>query len=314
MVILQKHFQLISYYTELGSKVSAQFVYKLDTSCADPVGTEPLKIPSDLYIYPINVARNVARMIKGFFLSDIPSLSTGYTHANNRKCALLLQKLRPRCSLTMATTKNILFSNYEFIFSKNFEQQMIAVAEVEMKKHPKTVLVHRIFEVDESVKEILVYPRRKNALAVLLKEAKAVEFHSRYFKEGHTIPGLKEWLQRKLPDNKPSVDRVVAFIFKYTRKGWEPQLVSLTTIQFHDENFPYYCFDNTVLKWELCRHNYTFAVVSNVIMVYRGIKTSPGNMRKIQLLGRKQCSEATVAFNERMMKEHPETQELCPKI
>lgn len=55
----------------------------------------------------------------------------------------------------MATTKYILFSNYEFIFSKNFEQQMIAVAEVEMKKHPKTVLVHRIFEVDESVKEFV---------------------------------------------------------------------------------------------------------------------------------------------------------------
>lgn len=55
----------------------------------------------------------------------------------------------------MATTKYILLADYEFIFSKHFEQQMITVAEIETKKNPKTALVFRIFEVDDSIKEFV---------------------------------------------------------------------------------------------------------------------------------------------------------------
>lgn len=64
----------------------------------------------------------------------------------------------------------------------------------------------------------------------------------------------------------------------------------------------------------MCRQNYTFAVVNNVFMVHRGIKTSQGNISEIRKLASKQFRKAIKEFKKRMENEHPETKNLCPVI
>lgn len=48
-------------------------------------------------------------------------------------------------------SKYVIIGDYEFIFSQNFEQKMRPLAKQEFTKNPKSVLVFRTFEINESV-------------------------------------------------------------------------------------------------------------------------------------------------------------------
>ncbi|CEF70294.1 N-acetyllactosaminide beta-1,3-N-acetylglucosaminyltransferase [Strongyloides ratti] len=104
-------------------------------------------------IYPINTARNIARLGKRtilFLSGDIenyPSL------------------------------------NYEKKVSK------LAVQESLLKNNRKLVLVHRRFEINES----FTIPRTKDKLKELYDNKKAFVFHWFFYSFGHQIPKLKKW-------------------------------------------------------------------------------------------------------------------------
>ncbi|VDK44142.1 unnamed protein product [Gongylonema pulchrum] len=86
-------------------------------------------------------------------------------------------------------------------------------------------------------------PRNKSELRILFFKGLAVEFHARYNKEAHAIPHLDQWFNKRENKRKATINSII----KFSRRGWEPQFVSLNTIPLHDENFPFSLRDNTVL-------------------------------------------------------------------
>ncbi|PAV58032.1 hypothetical protein WR25_18801 isoform A [Diploscapter pachys] len=195
-------------------------------------------------VYPANVARNIARLF--------------------------------------STTRFVVITDYEHLFNEGFEEKVSKIASVQFTRNPKSLLVYRIFEIDDTVNEI---PKDKLELHDMMQEGKAVVFHARYYKGAHEIPNLEEWLNKTTSDSLGIFARDV----KYNRATWEPQFVSLSDIPLHDEAFPFQIRDNTVLRWELCRAGYTLDILDDVFMVHRGIKTRNivNDTKKIQIYNRK---------------------------
>ncbi|VDN52658.1 unnamed protein product [Dracunculus medinensis] len=249
-------------------KLSAHIIFESNISCT----TNSVKSLNDFTTiskYPINIARNIARMF-------IPS-------------------------------KYVIIGDYEFIFSQNFEQKMRPLAKQEFTKNPKSVLVFRTFEINESVVRL---PRDKSELKKLYSQGLAVQFHAKFNQGGHAIPDLPKWFN--YPENNHTI--IIDKILKFDRHGWEPQFISLNTIPFHDENFPYSIRDNTVLRWEMCRQNYTFMLLNNVFMMHKGIKTVDDipKVKEMQSKVKSQFITALALFNKRMDDEYPETKRNCP--
>lgn len=66
----------------------------------------------------------------------------------------------------------------------------------------------------------------------------------------------------------------------------------------------------------MCRQNYTFALVDDLFMVHRGIKTVKDLplTKKRQKLSQTQFNNAMKLFEQRMDYQYPETKKLCPKF
>ncbi|KAE9553944.1 hypothetical protein FO519_002870 [Halicephalobus sp. NKZ332] len=201
----------------------------------------------------------------------------------------------------------ILIADLDHFFSEFFELKMRSLAKqfFKDKENRKTVLVYRIFEV-ENDRPREPHPLTKEQLKNLLKNEKAREFHSG-FGNGHKIPYLQDWLKED--------SEGIQFYNDYSSSDWEPQFVSLTSIPLHDEAFLYPSKDNTVLRWEMCRSNFTFAIVFNHFMYHRGFKPLKVHrlLDKARMKIRKQTKSAYLAFNRRMDLLYPETIDLCPK-
>ncbi|EFO25059.1 hypothetical protein LOAG_03427 [Loa loa] len=251
-------------------RLSAHMLFQSKYGCKKNV-IDKLNETNRDWRYPVNVARNVARMF--------------------------------------VRSKYVLISDSEFVFSEGFETKMCALARNQLTRNPKTALVVRIFEVSDTIKEM---PRNKAELRELFFKGLAVEFHARYKMTEHTIPHLDQWFNKR--ENKQDVN--INSVLKFSRRGWEPQFVSLNTIPLHDENFPFSLRDNTVLRWEMCRQNYTFALVNDLFMAHRGIKTvyHLPLTRKRQKHSRAQFNIAIKLFKQRMDHQYPETKKFCPEF
>uniref|UniRef100_A0AC35FPY9 Uncharacterized protein n=1 Tax=Panagrolaimus sp. PS1159 TaxID=55785 RepID=A0AC35FPY9_9BILA len=208
----------------------------------------------------------------------------------------------------LSTTKYILIADMDHFFSKNFESKMLGLAKATLDNDPKTVLVYRIFEVANSVKKM---PETKKELQALLRKNKAQEFHKFY--GAHSIPKLQEWF--KIPDSG-SENTTIQYYRKYRSYHWEPQFVSLTDIPYHDPKFFYSLRDNTVLRWEMCRAGYKFAIINDVFMYHPGIKTRKESyaIDKVRNLVRRWSWKSLRAFNKRMDTLYPETKKECPRF
>uniref|UniRef100_A0A0N4Z5L4 N-acetyllactosaminide beta-1,3-N-acetylglucosaminyltransferase n=1 Tax=Parastrongyloides trichosuri TaxID=131310 RepID=A0A0N4Z5L4_PARTI len=238
----------------------------LNDGCLPKNYTESQKIKK-MINYPVNVVRNIARI--------------------------------------MSTTKYILIADFDHMFSKDFESKMIKIANKELKKDSKNVLVYRIFEVQEDVVEL---PKNKTSLFTLMSQKKANIFHS-YYPLGHTIPGLYEWINTKDSDNP-----TIQFEAKYSRAAWEPQFVSTKDIPFHDENFLYPLRDNTNLRWTMCRKGYHFLVANDVFMYHIGIKeeTAKSLTSKARKWIYKRMKTVVSEYNKRLDELYPGTKNKCP--
>lgn len=203
-------------------------------------------------------------------------------------------------------SKYIIVTDYEHLFSEGFERRVREVASKRLAEKPQTMLVYRIFEIDEKIKEL---PRNKTELYRLFRESNAVVFHSQYYPGAHDIEGLSEWFEKN-----QTADGLFIKDKRYDRSNWEPQFVSHSRIPFHDETFPFQLRDNTVLRWEMCRANYTIDVLDDVFMVHRGIKrkANGGKSWAIQKQNSIKFARALNGFIDRMDKEYPHSKEACP--
>ena len=111
---------------------------------------------SKITSYPVNLARNSARL---------------FTHSSF-----------------------ILIADLDHFFSNLFEKRLRTLATnfFKEKENQKTVLVYRIFEVQDDYSKKFKFLTKKK-LKDLLQKGKAREFHSA-FSHGHKIPYLEEWL------------------------------------------------------------------------------------------------------------------------
>ncbi|TKR68085.1 hypothetical protein L596_024124 [Steinernema carpocapsae] len=206
----------------------------------------------------------------------------------------------------MVKTKFMAIADLDHIFSANFEQKMAKLANETLEENSKLALVYRIFEVDKKVTRL---PKTKEDLKKLVDERSACVFHPWF--PGHRIRSLDEWFQANSSD--PSEPPSIQFVQPYKKTNWEPQFVSLTTIPEHDETFFYPFADNTVLRWEMCRKGYEFAVVNDVFMFHHGIKAEAERrlVDKSRFTIERETRRAKAAFMRRMEEEHPETKGKC---
>uniref|UniRef100_A0A0N5AYJ5 N-acetyllactosaminide beta-1,3-N-acetylglucosaminyltransferase n=1 Tax=Syphacia muris TaxID=451379 RepID=A0A0N5AYJ5_9BILA len=255
---------------DVTKKLSCHIVFQSDVGCEMDAVSQIRKAEKNSE-YPVNVARNIARMF--------------------------------------VRSKYVLIADYEYVFSRDFEQRMVKLAQTELALRPKTALVFRIFEADASVPTL---PRTKKELEQMMKTGKAIEFHARYARNAHKIPGLAKWFERPEGNGSATIFAEVP----YKRSDWEPQFVSLNTIPLHDENFPFSIRDNTVLRWEMCRMGYKYAVVDDLFMIHRGIKTSRDVLRTraYQRNVRAKFNSALKSFNKRMDKDYADTKSSCPNF
>nr|CDJ82843.1 Protein T15D6.4 [Haemonchus contortus] len=243
--------------------------------------------------------------------SILPSLgSSSASECENHKATIdqiahYPANLARNVARIFSSSKYIIITDYEHLFSEGFEVKVRSIASRRLAERSQTILAYRIFEIDKKISKL---PRNKSDLHKLFKSQHAVVFHSRYYPGAHDITGLEEWFSK----NK-TTDGLFAKDQKYDRSNWEPQFVSHSRIPFHDERFPFQLRDNTVLRWELCRANYTIDILDDVFMFHRGIKLQK-NMEslRIQMQNTAIFNEALKAFKERMDKEYPETKHRCP--
>ncbi|PIO64282.1 hypothetical protein TELCIR_14097 [Teladorsagia circumcincta] len=92
-----------------------------------------------------------------------------------------------------SSSKYIIITDYEHLFSEGFEAKVRSVASRRLAERPQTMLAYRIFEVDDNVE---VLPRNKSELMKLFTSNKAVVFHSKYYPGAHDINGLIEWFAK----------------------------------------------------------------------------------------------------------------------
>uniref|UniRef100_A0A0K0FIV0 Beta-1,4-glucuronyltransferase 1 n=1 Tax=Strongyloides venezuelensis TaxID=75913 RepID=A0A0K0FIV0_STRVS len=169
------HFQVLEYFKYLfdTSKISLHFFFqKGDFHKCPHAIMKGIKIPKgnvlEQYVktisilkvapeffqhYPINTARNIARIGK--------------------------------------RTRLFLSGDIENYSSLNYESRVSKLAEKEILNNKKTnlVLVHRRFEVLDNVS----IPKLKSELYELYKDKKAFVFHRFFYKYGHNIAGLEDW-------------------------------------------------------------------------------------------------------------------------
>uniref|UniRef100_A0A0N5CGW7 Beta-1,4-glucuronyltransferase 1-like n=1 Tax=Strongyloides papillosus TaxID=174720 RepID=A0A0N5CGW7_STREA len=115
--------------------------------------------------YPINAARNIARIGK--------------------------------------RTRLFLSGDIENYSSLNYESKVSRLAEKEILNDNETnlVLVHRRFEIRETVP----VPKLKTELYELYKNKKAYVFHWFFYKMGHNIPNLRSWFETEEDYNQTSI-------------------------------------------------------------------------------------------------------------
>uniref|UniRef100_A0AC35FAF5 Uncharacterized protein n=1 Tax=Panagrolaimus sp. PS1159 TaxID=55785 RepID=A0AC35FAF5_9BILA len=208
--------------------------------------------------------------------------------------------------LQYSSTKFILVADLGHYFSQNFEKKMRTLANSVLEKSPKTALVYRIFETETNATQ----PKTKTNLKNLMESNEAFEFHHTF--NDHSIQNLSEWFET--PESSDSTS--IQFFKDYNSAKWEPQFVSLKNIPLFDTGFRYPRRDNTVLRWEMCRAGYKFAIINDVFAFHKGLKsyTEMNFLNRVRRRLIKTTEEAFGRFSERMDLQYPKTRNKCPLI
>ncbi|CAD5218670.1 unnamed protein product [Bursaphelenchus okinawaensis] len=178
--------------------------------------------------------------------------------------------------------------------------------------NPKTVLIHRRFEYDDTViSDGHFVPTNFEVLKLFLKRRWSHVFHKIVNKDGFEIKGLQQWL-----DGKEAAGGIQTEV-KYNNSKWEPQFVALNaeSTPFHDETFLYRSRSNVQWVHELCRANFTFKVLNRVFTVHSGIKRAEKQEFR-ELIDKAVQSglqkQILTNFKNRLDQMYPYTEKFCP--
>uniref|UniRef100_A0A7E4VAQ4 Piwi domain-containing protein n=1 Tax=Panagrellus redivivus TaxID=6233 RepID=A0A7E4VAQ4_PANRE len=163
-----------------------------------------------------------------------------------------------------ATTKIHLIGDLETRFSPSFAAKVRPLTQQLVNGElGKAVLVYRRFEMDESV----AYPTDMKEFKSLVDKEKMIQFHVQYYKVGHFIPNLEQWLDYSVNNETVTIEKVA-----YDRSEWEPQFIMTHDTPYHYEHAPTRSMDHQFLCFELCRSGYSYYVMSHVYNIHLGIK------------------------------------------
>uniref|UniRef100_A0A0N5A6K9 Sulfotransfer_1 domain-containing protein n=1 Tax=Parastrongyloides trichosuri TaxID=131310 RepID=A0A0N5A6K9_PARTI len=214
--------------------------------------TDVKKSLTRLLNYPINIIRNVARL--------------------------------------SSRTKYLLLSDFDLMFSQNFQDKVIPLLNNKLSKKDKKIYVIRIFEIlSENYED---RPKNKTHLFEMLKNNTAYVFYSRQI-EYYGIPNLTNWLE-----NKEKNISTIQSEYTYDSDIYEPQFIIDKDAPYHDEHFGYPYRDNMNLRWSLCLRDYKFLVLNDVFMYHLGKKSEieVEKMREIRKLGYSRYKSARKNF------------------
>ncbi|KAK6619735.1 hypothetical protein RUM43_012495 [Polyplax serrata] len=221
----------------------------------------PDKILNDSYrkrnnlVYPINVARNVARYgarSKFLLVSDIELFPSDNLVEEFLK---MIQRLKE---------KNKSLGDHYFT----------------KKKH---VFVLPVFEVAENEPDV---PRTKAQLLDLYEKERAVYFHRYICIHCQRFPGIQRWLQRKVhPRIKPGTIQpmlVVKREFPYHR--WEPIYIGTNEEPLYSELLTWEGQQDKMTQMhEMCLLEYRFVILNGAFLVHvPGIKRRPRKITQLK--------------------------------
>uniref|UniRef100_A0A0N5CGW6 Beta-1,4-glucuronyltransferase 1-like n=1 Tax=Strongyloides papillosus TaxID=174720 RepID=A0A0N5CGW6_STREA len=287
------HFQVFEYFKYLfdTSKISMHFFFKKSSLDKCPhVILKGIKKPKG------NVIEKFSRTLS--LIKSLPKFFRHYPINTARNIARIGKR-----------TRLFLSGDIENYSSMNYESKVSRLAVKEILNNNKTnlVLVHRRFEIRETVP----VPKLKTQLYELFKNKAAYVFHWFFFKRGHIIPGLNDWFNTEENLNETSI----SFIILNNSSKWEPQFVGDDRVPFHDERFPYRVRSNSHLANIMCFQNFSFAIMNDVFTVHRGVKKwlkrfEKHEVRSTKLLFHRLKKE----FNRNLTTYYPHMKEHCKKI
>uniref|UniRef100_A0A9J2Q684 Glycosyltransferase family 92 protein n=1 Tax=Ascaris lumbricoides TaxID=6252 RepID=A0A9J2Q684_ASCLU len=303
-------------------KLSVHIVYRWPANCEEVFPEHGWRVLSSA-LYPANTARNIARMLSRTKYLLIADYAHIFSLNFERQMLKLAEEILDVDSKTVLvfrifeanTTASSVPRDKHTLYEAYKKGEVI---EFHGFYSPGT---HSIPDLEEWFKRNVSYeepllsvtlpvPRDKHALYEAYKKGEVIEFHGFYSPGTHSIPDLEEWFKRNVSYEEP----LLSVTLPYDRLSWEPQFVSLATIPFHDEHFPYTVKDNTVLRWEMCRLKYKFVLVENVFMVHPGIKSYIDRNERLRGIAKPIFESAVVLFEKRMDECCPETKIICPEL
>ncbi|XP_018321905.1 beta-1,4-glucuronyltransferase 1-like [Agrilus planipennis] len=228
-------------------------------------------------LYPINVARNTARVAAQthFILSSDIELYPSPNFIPKfleliAKSEELLQDYKPQ-SRKLCCATNILFRFLVYYEDQVFLKDLVINCSNIMKK----VFVLPHFEVDED-NEV---PMDKTTLVKMVENKSAVFFHEHLCRRCHMIPYYNRWLRTPESDKIDVFGKTKRFGL---RKSWEPFYVGTNDDPLFDERLSWEGQKNKMTQnYILCILDYTYIILDNAFLVHKpGIKKAKVQMNK----------------------------------
>ncbi|XP_076333042.1 beta-1,4-glucuronyltransferase 1-like [Tachypleus tridentatus] len=197
--------------------------------------------------YPINVARNIARMA--------------------------------------AETYYVFASDIELYPSENIVPRFIRLIDDLKNKTPnfltkRQVFVLPVFEVELGMQP----PTKKSDLRLLMEKKIAIPFHYYYCRMCHMIPKLSQWLKTEGSPGKLNIflTRKRRRIGKYS--GWEPFFIGTNKDPLFDERMSWNGkYNKMQVALELCFQNYDLHILDDAFLVHTpGIKKFDLDQKKLR--------------------------------
>ncbi|CAJ0933940.1 unnamed protein product, partial [Mesorhabditis belari] len=204
----------------------------------------------------------------------------------------------PKFSLTT-------LADSHFRYSKNFSENILeTIRSTRVSVNLRRALfVYPSFEGLPNDKNHI--PNTRNELRDAILNGTAQSFMKDANPMAHFLRDLDQWLHN---ENDVGIGDS-----GYLHSEWDPQFVSLNSLPFHDERFPYMQADNLNQRWELCRSGYRFMILHGAFAIHPGIRPGDDSFRKkMRRKMWKVIDKAISDFIAFIESTYPQTYRKCP--